>query len=414
MEQKNLIIGFEFNPKESQICYFDRMAKDAVSAEVKVGSSRYTFPTVLSKSLGKNEWHFGLEAEYFAEHQNGILIDQLYDLCADGNALVIDGQEYEPGVLLALYLKSALRMLGVTEPEKQVSGIMLTVPSLTRAFVDTIRFAYEKIGIPRSRCFLQDFDESFYNYVLYQKQELWGRNVALFSFGGNEVTFKALVQDQRTKPVTVTVKQGKSRRLSADPKRRDDEFYRLIEEAFGNDVYSSVFLIGEGFDKNWAVRSVALLCRNRRHVFYGNNLYVKGACFAAHEKVEERRLKGYLFVGNALIRHNIGMDMMINGSPAYYAMIGAGVNWYEAAKDCELILDHAEELTFVVSNMEDGRRERYTMPLNELPKRPNKTTRLHLHLEYDSPKRCQITVEDLGFGEMFPGSGKVWHETMEG
>ena len=36
MEQKNLIIGFEFNPKESQICYFDRMAKDAVSAEVKI------------------------------------------------------------------------------------------------------------------------------------------------------------------------------------------------------------------------------------------------------------------------------------------------------------------------------------------------------------------------------------------
>lgn len=95
MEQKNLIIGFEFNPKESQICYFDRMAKDAVLAEVNVGSSQYTFPTVLSKSLGKNEWHFGLEAEYFAEHQNGILIDQLYDLCADGDALVIDGQEYE-------------------------------------------------------------------------------------------------------------------------------------------------------------------------------------------------------------------------------------------------------------------------------------------------------------------------------
>ena len=59
MEQKNLIIGFEFNPKESQICYFDRMAKDAVSAEVKVGSSQYTFPTVLSKSLGKNEPNCG-------------------------------------------------------------------------------------------------------------------------------------------------------------------------------------------------------------------------------------------------------------------------------------------------------------------------------------------------------------------
>ncbi|HIU74344.1 MAG TPA: hypothetical protein IAC62_00510 [Candidatus Pelethocola excrementipullorum] len=414
MEQKNLIIGFEFNPKESQICYFDRAAKDAVSAEIKVGSSQYTFPTVLSKSLGKNDWHFGLEAEYFAEHQNGILIDQLYDLCANGNSTVIDGQDYESGVLLAIYLKNALKMLGVTDPEKQVSGMMITVPSLTRSFVEAIRYAYEKIGMPKTRCFLQDFDESFYYYALYQKQELWGRNVALFSFNDNEVTFSSLELDHRTKPVTATVTSGKTKKLSMESKKRDDDFYRLIEESFGKDIYSSVFLIGEGFDKNWAVRSVALLCRNRRHVFYGNNLYAKGACFAVYEKVEERKLKGYLFVGNALIRHNIGMDMSINGSPAYYAMIGAGVNWYEASKDCELILDHEEELTFVVSSMEDGRRERYTMPLPDLPERPNKTTRLRLHLEYDSPKRCQITVEDMGFGEMFPSGGKVWHETMEG
>lgn len=414
MEQKNLIIGFEFNPKESQICYFDRTAKDAVSAEIKVGSSQYAFPTVLSKSLGKNEWHFGIEAEYFAEQQNGILIDQLYDLCANGNSTVIDGQEYEPGVLLAIYLKNALETLGVTEPEKQVSGMMLTVPSLTRSFVEAIRFAYEKIGMSRTRCFLQDYDESFYYYALYQKPEMWGRNVGLFSFKGDEVTFSSLNLDHRTKPVTAAVAAGKTKKLSSDTRKRDDDFYRLIEDSFGSDIYSSVFLIGEGFDKNWAVRSVALLCRNRRHVFFGNNLYAKGACFAAYEKVEERRLKGYLFVGNALIRHNIGMDMSINGSPAYYAMIGAGVNWYEAAKDCELILDNTDELTFVVSKMEDGRRERYTMPLPELPERPNKTTRLHLHLEYDSPRRCQITVEDMGFGEMFPGSGKVWHETMEG
>lgn len=414
MEQKNLIIGFEFHPKESQICYYDRATKEAVSAQVQVGSSQYTFPTLLCKTIGKNEWHFGPEAEYFAEHQNGILIDRLYDLCASGHFTVVDGQEYEPGLLLAIFLKEALRLLGVTRPDGQIAGIMLTVPSLTRSFVDTIRFAYEKMGIPRSRCYLQDYDESFYHYVLYQKPELWSRNVGLFSVGEKEAAAYALVQDHRTKPVTVTVRSKKTRRLSVEPRRRDDEFYHLIEEAFGDDVYSSVFLIGDGFDKSWAVRSVALLCRGRRHVFYGNNLYVKGACYAAHEKVEERQLKGYLFIGNALVRHNIGMDLMINGSPAYYAMIGAGVNWYEAAKDCELILDETKELTFVVSNMEDGQRQRYTMPLPGLPDRPNKTTRIHLHLEYESPKTCSIRVEDMGFGEMFPSSGKVWHETMEG
>lgn len=414
MEQKNLIIGLEFNPKESQICYYDRTCGDAISAEVKVGSDQYAFPTLLCKSLGKDEWYFGLEALYFAEHKNGILIDRLYDLCMDGKSVVIDGQEYEPGVLLSAYLTKAISMLGITSPSRQIAGMMMTAPTLNRTFVRTVRDAYERVEIPKSRCFLQDYDESFYHYSLYQKKELWSRNVALFSFDGDDVTFSSLKMDYQTKPATARVTPKNMKRLSQDPVTRDEDFCYMINKSFGNEIYSSVFLIGDGIDKNWAVRSIALLCKNRRHVFYGNNLYAKGACFSAFEKVEERRLKDYLFVGNALIRHNIGMDMNINGSPAYYPMIGAGVNWYEAAKDCELILDQTDELVFVVSDMEDGRRTRYTMPLPGLPKRPNKTTRLSLHLEYDSPDRCQIRVEDLGFGDMYPSGKKVWNESMEG
>ena len=88
------------------------------------------------------------------------------------------------------------------------------------------------------------------------------------------------------------------------------------------------------------------------------------------------------------------------------------MNWYEAEKECELILDGTEELEFVVSSMESGKRNRYTMKLDGLPKRPLKTTRIRLRLEYDSPVTCQITAEDLGFGDMFPASHKIWHETM--
>ena len=58
------------------------------------------------------------------------------------------------------------------------------------------------------------------------------------------------------------------------------------------------------------------LCRGKRRVFCGDNLFAKGACFGAREKVEERSLKGYLYLGNDLIRYNVGMEMKINGSPA--------------------------------------------------------------------------------------------------
>ena len=69
----------------------------------------------------------------------------------------------------------------------------------------------------------------------------------------------------------------------------------MIERCLGTDRYSSLFLVGEGFDREWAKASIPVLCRNHCHVFYGNNLFAKGACYAAWEKVEEKNLKNYLF-----------------------------------------------------------------------------------------------------------------------
>ena len=313
---------------------------------------------------------------------------------------------------IAVFLKAALQAAGVIEPGLQVAGITVTTPKLTRAFVKNLRHAYELLGIPRGRAYLQEYTESFYYHTLYQKPELWSRKVGMFRFEGDDVTFYSLEVNRRTKPATVFVKKGKHLKLHETPEDRDRDFTRLIAESFENEIYSSVYLVGDGFDRSWAEGSIKLLCRNQRHVFGGSNLFAKGACFTAREKAEERSLKGYLFLGNDLVRHNVGMEMTISGSPAYYPMIQAGVNWYEAEKECELILDGTEDLVFVVSDMESGKKNRYTMHLPGLPKRPPRTTRLHLKLEYDAPKSCRITVEDLGFGEMFPKSGKIWHETM--
>ena len=48
-EIRNIIIGFELGEKESQICYYDRKAGEAVSMALQVGTSQYTFPTILDR-----------------------------------------------------------------------------------------------------------------------------------------------------------------------------------------------------------------------------------------------------------------------------------------------------------------------------------------------------------------------------
>ena len=413
MELKNLILGFDFGEKESQICCYSRAEKDAVSIPVRKGSIEEEFPTVLFKKPGEDQWYAADGEKREGQEEADLLeVENLYEVCMNERPCIIEDTAYAPGELLAVFLKAALQAAGVIEPGLQVAGITVTTPKLTRAFVKNLRHAYELLGIPRGRAYLQEYTESFYYHTLYQKPELWSRKVGMFRFEGDDVTFYSLEVNRRTKPATVSVKKGKHLKLHETPEDRDRDFTRLIAESFENEIYSSVYLVGDGFDRSWAEGSIKLLCRNQRHVFGGSNLFAKGACLTAREKAEERSLKGYLFLGNALVRHNVGMEMTISGSPAYYPMIQAGVNWYEAEKECELILDGTEDLVFVVSDMESGKKNRYTMHLPGLPKRPPRTTRLHLKLEYDAPKSCRITVEDLGFGEMFPKSGKIWHETM--
>ena len=143
-----------------------------------------------------------------------------------------------------------------------------------------------------------------------------------------------------------------------------------------------------------------------------NNLFAKGACIAVKDRLEDRKLKGYRYLSDSLVVADVGMDMRVMGSPAYYPLTEGGSNWYECSAGCELILDDTKELVFTVSLPDETEKKRVAMALDGLPERPNRTTRLALTLKYVSPKECEVTVRDLGFGEMYPSSGKVWKELV--
>ncbi|MDE6815041.1 MAG: hypothetical protein K2P71_03285, partial [Lachnospiraceae bacterium] len=50
--------------------------------------------------------------------------------------------------------------------------------------------------------------------------------------------------------------------------------------------------------------------------------------------------------------------------------------------------------------------------LEGLPERPKNTSRLKVHVEMSAPDRVTVTIEDMGFGEIFPSSGKGWTSTI--
>ena len=142
-------------------------------------------------------------------------------------------------------------------------------------------------------------------------------------------------------------------------------------------------------------------------------IFLQKVHVAGKERLEDKILKGYRYMSPALVLKDVGMEMRVMGAPAYYPLIEAGKNWYECKAGCELILDDITELVFVVGTFGEKHKKKVIMGLPGLPERPNKTTRLSLALAYVSQKKCRVVVKDLGFGEMFPSSGKVWDELVE-
>ena len=74
MEQKNLILGFDFGEKYSQFCCYDRGTHTAVSIPVKEGEEAVEFPTAIAKKRNEERSKTGITrrekslARSFAKH----------------------------------------------------------------------------------------------------------------------------------------------------------------------------------------------------------------------------------------------------------------------------------------------------------------------------------------------------------
>ncbi|MDO5135342.1 MAG: DUF5716 family protein [Eubacteriales bacterium] len=419
-EIRDLIIGLDFGKDFSQISYYDRKAEEPCSVAMKVGTSQWEAPTLLCRRAGQEDYCVGLEAEYFAREKGGELVEALYERSGERKEVELGDQSLEPWKLAAFFIKGMLKLLGVMDVVKNTRCLVVTARELTPVRVENLQRACEYLGFTQETYLLLDYGESFFYYALTQKRETWNRSVGWYDFSGDQVEFRRLSMNGAGRPVLVRLEEPVREQLSPvqdwegqdQAKKRDGEFFDFAKKTLGTELYSSIQITGRGFDQQWAKKSVGFLCQQRRKVFYGSNLFAKGACAAGKEKKEDKRLKGYRYLSPALVLTDVGMDMRVMGSPAYYPLIEAGKNWYECRAACELILDDVKELAFVVRRFGEEEKKKVVMALPGLPARPNKTTRLSLSLAFLSPRDCEITVKDLGFGEMFPSTGKIWKEKL--
>lgn len=295
--------------------------------------------------------------------------------------------------------------------------IMVTVPRLVPPLDARLPQALCDLGIERKYIFMQDYKSSFYYYTIHQKRELWNGDVALLEYTDETMSGYVLHVDRSTKPALVTVERAASQRMDAQArdgrgdeewdKERDRLLFELLKKVFEHRNVVTCYLLGDYFDRSWAVRSFQYLCM-RRHAFQGPNLYSRGACYGAMERMGQQAAPELLFMGADIVHENLGMNMRVRGKEVYYPLITAGVNWYEAHHVCEFIPDHEEAVTIITKPMAGGQEVRHLLRLKDFPDRPNRATRLKMTVYFVSASHCVVEVEDMGFGGFYRPSGKRW------
>ena len=411
MSKKNTgtMIGYELNNTYAQISYLKAGDAEPETASVVLGADQFTIPTALKKKSDSNLWLFGKDAL----KEEGV-ITRLLDLAIDGAEITVGEERIDPVALLALFIKRSLSVLTISVNIEHVTAFMFTTPSITPRTVEIIEQVAVSLDLPPERVYLQSYRESMYHYVVHQPKELWNHQVLLFDYSSHMKVFR-LEGNKKTTPIAVFIDSESfpALRYSSGPSERtkrewDEQFLAIAKDMIKSRFISSVYLIGEGFKDEWANDSLKYLCTGRR-VFRGNNLYSKGACYGAMEKINPGEIsKTMIFLGEDKLKANIGIRLLRSGIPSYCAILDAGISWHECESSLEIILDKETELQLIITSLTGGHVSERLITLDGLPERPPRTTRLQLALRLKSADTALLTITDLGFGALFPASGKEW------
>lgn len=407
LQKDSFYLGIDLNDKYAMISYFQLNMEEPETVSMVAGSEMYQVPLVLAKRKGVGQWYYGDDANKMAKTSEMICVDNLLKRAVSGESIRIDDKLYDAVDLLALYLRKLITLPQMLGNSHEVSRVAITVDRLTRENMEMFWKIAGKLGLKPEQFLVIDHKESFYYFALNQQEDLWLHDVFLFEYDNQSMHYYALMRNVRTTPQVISITESQKISLLGD---KDTEFYRLLTDAFLNRIISTVYLVGEGFEGGWMKNSLNFLCRGKR-AFMGKNLFTKGACFAAVIRDEEDEWP-FVYMGENEMKFNLSLKVSDKGELSFYHLISAGKNWFESKGECEVILSGTPEIDFwkQLPNSREAKIE--TLELSDLPDRPDRTTRLRITAQPISDNQIEVTIKDLGFGEMIHSTDKVWKYTM--
>lgn len=417
---KIFCVGIDLCGEFSQVTYFNAKENEPVSVDFSGLVQKYQIPTVVSKTIGKEEWFAGDEAIKSEKLGEAVLVDDLLNKVASKNPINVDDIVIMPIELLKIYLDYLLQIARMAGQSDYLDKVCITVENFNISILNVIKKAMNELGVDEEHLEIISHKEAFIYYVMNQKPEIWRGDVVMFDYNtaGLNVHRLYMANERGLKIIMVNTDEYKEEvpfslslnSLSVD--LLDTRLKEAAKHSMDRHNVTTVYLIGRGFADDIKLPDFIKYVCDRKRVFAGQNLYAKGASYAASEGILVNRMRDYLLACSERITTGIEMRILDRGKDKILRMVKPGINWFTADCSYDFIVDDANELEIFLSPVDTKEKQVIRISLEDFPKRINKATRITVSLSFTSDSRCHLMVKDRGFGEFFASSGSIINEEL--
>lgn len=399
--KRQIMVGFDLGRDNCQITYTEN-GMEMVPVSTVLGGDSYQIRTRLCKKNATESWYIGQEAKRLSDSKEGIMVSDLLAKALDNQTVQIEENEYQSSELLAIFLKKSLSILLSYVKKEEIAEIIFTVETLDEKMVKLWKKIKGNIAFDEDKLHIQSYNESLYWYQV-QKKKL--HKTLVIDYQKKQGICRLLSMQEQKNTLYGSAETEYIEEIQTD----DAYLLALVQKAIGRQVVETIYLVGAAFEVKWYPETLNYLCKGRR-VFLGQNLYTRGACFAAYMYHHSER-QHFVFRSPYRLDFGVELNVLRMQKNTGVELLPYGSCWFDAQKEMEVLNDGMCEIPFRIYD-KNGMINEVTVPLSDMESRPEKSTKLYIQIGCEAPDICQIQIKDMGLGRIIPSSGKVWKKSI--
>ncbi len=407
-------LGMDVCAESTQLSYFNQQTKEPESICQLNTVDTYLLPNVAFFGAESKKWYVGSEALEHRFHQEGTYLEQVVEKLEATERMELAETSYSYEDILLIILKGHIMDFLNRYEDAEIERLVVTVYRYSNALFRVLHMLQDELGLYGDKFFIIGHTSAYLHFVFQQPESLRNNSVGLFDYGPEGLDFYRVDIARRSNPQVVTVIHKDYReqmgyyRLYNSKQELDQRFLEVVQEVLKEAYMSSVYLTGIGFMELWANASQNALCNGRR-VFVGQNIYTKGACYAAYIGSNVINPNKYIVNAEDMVHSDVGI-LSGDASNTFIPIARGGREWYNMRGKIHVCLDDTNRVEILYKNHYNQEAMREIIEIHGLPTRPNKTTRLSLEVEMYSGSRGAVVIRDEGFGKLYPTTNKVYRK----